>query len=221
MSEPGCVSFSIEAEDLLIKRIFDSVFKGRIQRGVFLDLGASHPVRHSNTYFFYQLGWRGVNVEPNPEFIEEYRKYRPEDAFLNYGVSDQPGVLTYHRFGDPLVNGFYSIADVDRLKRAGYPYLGSMDVRCLGIRDLLQQISFEIDLLNIDVELHDARILRAWDWTVKRPKVICAEIHARTIRDVMNSEITGILEAAGYEAVSRSWQSAIFFDPKSVMQGQA
>jgi len=37
--------------------------------GTFLDVGANHPVTISNTYALEQLGWTGVLVENDPNYI--------------------------------------------------------------------------------------------------------------------------------------------------------
>ncbi len=49
-------SYSQEGEDMLLRRIFHSK-----TRGCFIDIGACHPILHSNTYSFYKRGWRGIN----------------------------------------------------------------------------------------------------------------------------------------------------------------
>ena len=42
------------------------VFKDH-EHGFYVDVGANDPIVHSVTKHFYQLGWRGINVEPHPE----------------------------------------------------------------------------------------------------------------------------------------------------------
>lgn len=208
------ISYSIEAEDLLIQRLFDAVvFRDRGRVGRFLDIGAHHPIRDSNTYLFYRAGWRGLNVEPNPDFMAEFAQERPEDRTLNVGVSSRSEVLTYHRFNDSLVNGFLSNVDLAATVRNGYEHIGSCEIECIGICELVaEHVTFEVDLLNIDVEQSDYRVLQAWDWRLCRPKVICAEIHALTMQDVVSSPVSSVLNKAGYQPMSRGWQSCIFVD---------
>jgi len=55
-------SYSQEGEDLILLRIFE---KKRI--GFYVDVGSHHPFRFSNTYLFYRLGWRGINIDANQE----------------------------------------------------------------------------------------------------------------------------------------------------------
>lgn len=48
-------------------------------RKTFLEIGGGHPRDHSNTFMLEQnFGWRGVVAEPNPEFAELYRQFRPK-----------------------------------------------------------------------------------------------------------------------------------------------
>jgi hypothetical protein len=46
----------------------------------YLDIGAHHPTRLSNTYLFYKRGFQGVVVEPDPELMGAIRRVRPRDV---------------------------------------------------------------------------------------------------------------------------------------------
>jgi FkbM family methyltransferase len=204
-------SYSIEAEDLLVQTVFSVVLKQH-RAGTYLDIGAAHPIEHSNTYLFYERGWSGICVEPNPEFHALYRRYRPRDEALNIGISpDATGPLRYHRFKTDLINGFFGQDMVDRHISSGEIYLGHSNVPCLNIGDFLRtQINRPIDFLNIDVETLDARILGAWDWEACRPAVICAEIHTTDIPAMLKSDVATVLTNARYMAMCRGWLSTIF-----------
>ena len=45
-------SYSQEGEDMILKRIFENQ-----TTGFYVDVGAHHPKRFSNTYYFYKKGW--------------------------------------------------------------------------------------------------------------------------------------------------------------------
>ena len=47
----GKLSYSQEGEDVVLRRIF-----GENKNGFYVDVGAHHPIRFSNTYLFYRLG---------------------------------------------------------------------------------------------------------------------------------------------------------------------
>ena len=36
----------------------------------YMDIGAGAPVKLSNTYFFYQMGWNGMLIEPNKKWLK-------------------------------------------------------------------------------------------------------------------------------------------------------
>ena len=89
---------------------------------------------------------------------------------------------TYHRFGNGLLNGFYGRDIVEMHIANGQTYLGPAEIDCMSVAEVLRRAeNAEIDLLNIDIETMEASVLSAWDWMNRRPKIICVEIHARTM----------------------------------------
>ncbi len=65
-------SFSQEGEDMLLRSIF--VDKST---GFYVDVGAYHPQRFSNTNHFYLAGWRGINIDAMPGSMEPFHQFRP------------------------------------------------------------------------------------------------------------------------------------------------
>ena len=88
-------SFAQNGEDLFIL----DYFKGKV--GTYIDIGASHPVRLSNTYLLYQNGWRGVNIEPIPFLFKKIQKCRPLDLNLQLAIGKCPDEVTFFE-GKPL-----------------------------------------------------------------------------------------------------------------------
>ena len=81
-------SYAQNKEDLILEKLLPN--KGR-----YLEIGAYHPTRLSNTYRFYKKGWRGSVIEPNPEIKEKFLESRPRDKFINKGVGKEDGNLNY------------------------------------------------------------------------------------------------------------------------------
>lgn len=218
-------SYSQQSEDLLVDTLYSSVLQ-RFQPGFYLDIGAAHPINLSNTYFFYKLGWTGICVEPNPAFHALYKQHRPHDVALNFGLSSKSEILTYHQFEFPYINGFYGQENIDwQVKTNGQTYLGGIEIACLNVNDFLRQhVQRPVDFLNIDVESLDIEILTTWDWGLCRPLIICAEIIATDLHDIIAHNITKILGRQGYTPVSRAWHSTIFVQAdllqKSKLAGQ-
>ena len=65
-------AYSQEGEDLILKRYFGSQKK----TGFYVDIGAHHPFRFSNTALLREMGWTGINVEPSPDLIENFYKFK-------------------------------------------------------------------------------------------------------------------------------------------------
>jgi hypothetical protein len=73
-------SYSQYGEDKIIDRLL-----GYKKSGFYINVGANHPYRFSNTYMFYKKGYRGVNIEPNPISFEKFL-IRKGDINLNIGI---------------------------------------------------------------------------------------------------------------------------------------
>ena len=59
-------------EELILRSMLNSIGKTGI--GTFIDIGAHHPIHGSNTYYFYRLGWSGVNIDPTPGIMNAFKK---------------------------------------------------------------------------------------------------------------------------------------------------
>ena len=151
------------------------------KKGFYLEIGAYHPTRLSNTYRFYQKGWEGVVVEPNPEIKKIFEKIRPRDIFLNVGVGKSGGELKYYQYLIPALNTF-SEKQVAENKLKSYKVYNVRKVKVLEIKEFLNKfVNKQIDFLSLDVEGWDKEILENWDWKFK-PKVICVEENVPKIK---------------------------------------
>jgi hypothetical protein len=55
------VSYAQNREDILLRAFFDPK-----EVGFYVDVGAYDPDDDSVTRLFYDRGWRGINIEPQP-----------------------------------------------------------------------------------------------------------------------------------------------------------
>jgi len=165
-----CRSYAQNWEDKAILKFID-----RKEKGNYLEIGAYHPVRLSNTYKLYRYGWRGVVVEPNPEVEKLFHRIRPEDRLIRAGVGPKQGSMWYYRYPIPALNTF-SPSQVKENIKQGYRISEKTKINIIGIRELLRSELKNkiIDLLSLDAEGWDEAILNNWDWNYK-PKLICVE----------------------------------------------
>jgi hypothetical protein len=83
-------SYSQFGEDKLILKYF-----GKLD-GVFVEVGAFHPVQLSQTYLLEQNGWSGALVEPLPHLAALLRSARPRSKVFECAVSP-PFLNTFHK----------------------------------------------------------------------------------------------------------------------------
>jgi FkbM family methyltransferase len=151
MSHPdqwwGDKTFSQHGEDLMILNIARQL---GIEKGSYLDVGAHHPENISNTALLYARGWRGCNVDANPNVIAKFRELRPEDRTIHAAVvpSSAFPTATLHMV-DPW-SGRNSV-DNEEILRAGLDVSDRVEVPAMTLAQVLGDASWP-NLLSIDIE---------------------------------------------------------------------
>ena len=92
--------YSKNREDLFLSEYFKNKFDGR-----YIDIGAYHPYRGSNTYLLYKKGWNGINIDLSKTSVDLFNIARPKDINLNFAVSDRKKkIKTYENKSLGLMN---------------------------------------------------------------------------------------------------------------------
>lgn len=200
------VHWSQFGEDVVLRELFRGV-----DRGIYVDVGCHHPRRFSNTHFLHRRGWRGVNVDLEPEKIRMFELARPRDCNVVAAVSDRPGTVKLYRARR---FGLETTIDAEAGRRlAGGPGGEVLEVEARTLDDILAASPFRgrpIDLLTVDAEGHDLEVLRSIDLGVYRPTVVVAEARDREIEAILAGDIHGHLAANGYALCSWVHLSLIY-----------
>jgi FkbM family methyltransferase len=207
-------SYSQEGEDMILRRIFDGK-----QQGFYVDVGAHHPRRFSNTHSFYKAGWRGINIEPNPVAMQEFLSARTRDINLQYGVADSARASTYYLFDDSALNTFDREIVDSRIAGTPYKLTGTLEVPVERLDTLLLKHlprNQRIDFLSIDVEGLDLQVLYSNDWQLYRPRCVLVESRDTTIEDVIRGEIFRFMNSQGYELFAKTFNTLIFCERVNV-----
>ncbi|HEY6024000.1 MAG TPA: FkbM family methyltransferase [Pseudolabrys sp.] len=143
--------------------------------GTYIDVGAGHPVADNVSFWFYERGWRGIVVEPQPELAALYGRLRPRDTVVQALVGSANGESDF--FVVERLHGFSTTFEQHAQKAkafgAGYHKLRLPVVTLAALCDV--HGVGEIDFLKIDVEGAEASVLAGADFKRFRPKVIVAE----------------------------------------------
>ncbi len=163
------ISFAQNFEDVMLARIF-----APRMTGFYIDVGAMDPVDGSVTKHFYDLGWCGVNVEPDGRFHEKLLSERTRDVNLNVALGESDDLLPFYQFelqGVSTFNAKFRQYFTDRgsefhtRQQAGTTLAGICE----------RHVAGEIDFLKIDAEGWEGPIIRGADWARFRPVVLVVE----------------------------------------------
>lgn len=197
-------SYSQFGEDILLENILEKIsHKGN---GFFIDVGAYHPFKYSNTYKLYRKGWKGINIEPTPYKVELFNIFRNNDLNLNVGISQRESTKDFYIY----IENAYNTLDIETVKQrseAGIEFKEKKLLRFYPLKQIINKHAQnkEIDFLNIDVEGHELEVLKSYDWESVKPKIIAVEVF-----DLNNSDVKIFLEEKGYFLVSKSIATAFF-----------
>jgi FkbM family methyltransferase len=178
--------------------------------GFYVDVGCNHPLRNSNTYRFYVNGWHGLAIDADDDVLDLYRRVRPRDVAVSALVSDASDDMDFFVFEDSKVSSVEpEHVRVWRGQRA-VRQVRRMHPRTLGSILDEHDVPEGFDILKIDVEGHDAAVLRSMDLDRYRPRVVMVEMHSQTVEDAISGEISRILRSHEYRMASFVGYNAIF-----------
>lgn len=208
MVPAALMSYSQEGEDLILSRLFESR-----EGGFYVDVGAHHPIRFSNTYLFYRRGWRGINIDAMPGSMDSFHKVRERDINLEIPVLREKGVLSYYQFNEPALNGFSSELSKERDGKGGYKVLRVVDLEDLPLREILSKhlpSRHQVDFMSVDVEGLDLDVLESNDWERFRPSVVLVEIGNSSLHTMTSDPIYRYLSRQRYHIFAKSMQTVLF-----------
>jgi FkbM family methyltransferase len=170
--DPASGYYSQFYEDYILAYVLKDVTSGS-----YVDVGANDPNVNSVTKYFYMKGWRGVNVEPNPDMVKLLRQYRPEDYVAPVGASDKSGKLTFYNFTTvPGLSTFDKSIALDHTK-AGIKF-EELNIPVDTLNNILakqDKVKGAFTFMNVDVEGFEREVLLGLDFDKYPADIILAE----------------------------------------------
>ena len=206
-------TYSQFGEDIVL-----STFLSSVENGFYVDIGAYHPFKFSNTYFYYKKGWRGINIDAKPGSMSIFNKTRPRDKNLEVGISKSENKMDFYIFKESAYNTF-SKQQADLYIEQGINFDKKEHIDTKSIESILNiylPMNQEISFMTIDVEGMDLQVLESNNWSKYIPKYILIEMHDIDIENIKDSVLYRFLYNKGYKLVSFVYITLIFkYDPRT------
>tara|TARA_B100000941_G_scaffold215975_1_gene158977 strand:+ start:334 stop:1041 length:708 start_codon:yes stop_codon:yes gene_type:complete len=213
-------SYSISNVDLIIDRLFRNN-----KKGIYLDIGCNHPIKHNNTYLLYERGWNGINIDLDKTSIDEFKKLRPKDINIQIGVSNYAGnkkVFYYHK-RSPL-NTLSKKLKEFRTKKPTKTFNLQVDT----LNNIIKKSKFknkQINLMSIDIENHEYEALQNFNFKKYKIDLIVTEFtnlsgkkietYNLSISDIFKSKIYKLLIKNNYKLINWVNSDLIFANKNS------
>lgn len=200
-------AYSQEGEDLILNRIFEGK-----KKGFYVDIGAHHPKRFSNTFLFYNEGWIGINIDPIPGVKEKFDEERPNDINLEIAIGEHDVELNYFNFREKALNTF-SLIHANQYQDVGWELEAVLKIKTYSLSKILDQYlpaNETIDFFTIDVEGFELEVLKSNNWKKYKPKVILIEMLDCCIQDVYEKDVGEFLRSQGYVFFAKTVNTFFF-----------
>jgi len=205
----GTISFAQEGEDRVLQR-----FLCDQKKGFFVDVGAYHPFRFSNTYTFYRSGWNGINIDANQDAIALFNKFRPLDINVCAVIGLGKTRMTYVQFKEGALNTCSPNLAMEYEQKSGHIVTKRSMVQPVQLRDVLNEHmppGKEFSFLSVDVEGLDLEVLQSNDWDSYRPLLVLVEVlGVQTLNDVETTPIWKYMKDKGYFCAAKTFNTLFF-----------
>lgn len=190
------ISYSQNFEDVMLWRALR-----HIKKGFYIDVGAQDPVNDSVSKAFYERGWRGIHIEPVPEYAALLRKDRPDETVLEIALADVDGEIELNVIPN---TGLSNVIDVSAQYLPIAPDISSQRIKvmALTLKSALASLGKkDVHWLKIDVEGLEEKVLKGWDSQVLRPWIIVVEATIPNSPEINYASWDPILTVANYQFV--------------------
>src|SRR6187549_1146013 len=155
-------------EDLILETLMPDK-----KTGLYVDIGANHPIKFNNTFLFHNKGWSGINIEPNPSRLWWFKIFRKSDTNLNIGIGKEKSEIDFYVFYTHTLSTFDKNS-ADEYQKMGHKIKKIIKVPILPLSSVLEKYAKnkEIDIMSIDTEGYDMNVLESNDWNRFKPRFI-------------------------------------------------
>ncbi|MDB3903419.1 FkbM family methyltransferase [Candidatus Pelagibacter sp.] len=208
-------SYSGGAIDLIV----DYHFRDK-KKGIYIDVGAYHPFKSSNTYKLFSRGWCGINIDLDYQTIDIFNHFRSNDENICAAISDIAAEkkLFFH----------HNRSTINTLEaKLGHRAKEIKRLKTTTLNNILENSKFknsELDFLSIDVEGHEFNVIKGLDlekYPIKiivieyqDPKMKKVEFYNQDIERTTQSDIYKYMKSKNYVLINWLHSDLVFINKK-------
>jgi len=152
--------------------LYLTIWRKKIVNGTYVDLGAFHPIKYSNTCLLFNNGWSGLNIDLNQTAIDYFDIVRPKDNNICCAISNKEEKIKV------FINSIFSpINTINKTHAKKFNFASknelSYTVKAKKFNSICKK---KFDFLDIDIEGSDFMVLKSINLKYFKPKLICIEI---------------------------------------------
>ena len=199
------LQYSRWGEDLFLINYFKDTSYGR-----YIDIGAFHPFRGSNTCLLHNKGWNGINIDLNKISIDLFKLARPNDINLNLAISDRENKINTYQNKDLGKNNTINSKYASMFLKNFY-----IKKTCSNnLNNILEKYNFKnkkFELIDIDAEGSEYLILNNVDFKKYSFKLILVETHQFNAYTKQETDkIHTLLKSKNYNYLKHLGETSIF-----------
>ena len=170
-------AYEAEKEDLILYHALKN-----IKKGFYIDVGACSSIDGSVTKALYDMGWCGINIEPQQFYYTDLQKNRPRDINLNVGVSNTGKELALYGQGALATFSERIVKYHQEMEGSGNEVSLLGKVATQSLREICEHYlphengsPITVHFCKIDVEGFECQVLLSHDFQNYRPWVFVVE----------------------------------------------
>lgn len=213
-------SYSISGVDLIVDRMFS-----KLKKGVYIDLGCNHPIKHNNTYLLHKRGWEGMNIDSDSKSIEEFNKLRKNDYNVNELVSSKKKMIKYYFYHERSALNTVDPFLVKKRKAKPNKIINRETNTLNSIIENSPYKKSKINLLSVDIENHEYEALKNFNFNKYKIDCIIIELlntenkkietQNQNLEFILTSKIYKLLIKRKYKLINWVNSDLIFFNKNS------
>lgn len=176
-------SYSQHGEDALVKQWLAGY---DLSQGIYVDVGANHPISISNTYLFYKNGHHGIVIEPNQSLLSLHKKCRTRDIHLGIGCGEVLSIKKFQIARSHEVSSFIPHYQGKEISYTEYLPVVTLDFIHQSLSDHYKFVFF----MSIDVEGYDYEVLTGGEEILSKTLFLCIEANDKESEEKIIEKLT-------------------------------